>query len=100
MTTLFRSTIIVRCANNDRLRQDRASAILRQRTITSERHITSGRQVMDEGMRTLTNGVKLVGEALLPGTSLLMDGKFGEGAAHAVVGIGARILLGPIGALV
>ena len=55
---------------------------------------------MDEGTRTLTNGVKLVGEALLPGTSLLMDGKFGEGAAHAVVGIGARILLGPIGALV
>ena len=55
---------------------------------------------MDEGLRTLTNGVKLVGEAILPGTSLLMDGKLGEGAAHAVAGIGARLVLGPIGALV
>lgn len=55
---------------------------------------------MDEGLRTLTNGFKLVGEAILPGTSLLMDGKLGEGAAHAVAGIGARLVLGPIGALV
>ncbi|MGZ8998773.1 MAG: DUF6072 family protein, partial [Allosphingosinicella sp.] len=29
-----------------------------------------------------------------------MDGKLADGAAHAVVGIGARIALGPIGALV
>ena len=51
-------------------------------------------------MNTLSNGVKLVGEALLPGASLLMDGKFADGAAHAVVGLGARLFLGPIGALV
>ena len=55
---------------------------------------------MNDDLRTLTNGVKLVGEALLPGTSLLMDGKLADGAAHAVVGIGARLALGPIGALV
>jgi hypothetical protein len=55
---------------------------------------------MNEDLRTITNGVKLIGEAILPGTSLLMDGKFSEGATHAVVGIGARLAFGPIGALV
>jgi len=55
---------------------------------------------MNDDKRTLTNGVKLIGEAFLPGASLLMDGKLAEGAAHAVVGIGARLALGPIGALV
>ena len=55
---------------------------------------------MDNSLRSLTNGVKLVGEAILPGTSLLMDGKFSEGAGHVVVGLGARIVLGPLGALV
>jgi len=55
---------------------------------------------MDDSLRTLTNGAKLVGEAILPGTSLLMDGKFAEGAGHVVVGLGARLVLGPIGALV
>ena len=53
----------------------------------------------NEDLRTITNGVKLIGEAILPGTSLLMDGKFSDGAAHAVVGIGARVAFGPIGAL-
>jgi hypothetical protein len=55
---------------------------------------------MNDDLRTITNGVKLIGEAILPGTSLLMDGKFSEGTAHAVVGIGARLAFGPIGALV
>jgi hypothetical protein len=45
----------------------------------------------------LVNGAKLVGESILPGTSLLLDGKFVNGAAHAAAGIGARIALGPIG---
>jgi hypothetical protein len=48
----------------------------------------------------LTNGVKLVGESLLPGASLLMDGRFGEGAIHAVIGYGARIFLGPLGLVI
>ncbi|WP_199175656.1 DUF6072 family protein [Telmatospirillum siberiense] len=55
---------------------------------------------MPDSTEQLTNGVKLVGEALLPGTSLLMDGRFVDGAAHVVVGLGARILLGPLGVLV
>lgn len=55
---------------------------------------------MPEFTTQMTNGVKLVGEALLPGASLLMDGKFVDGAAHVVVGIGARILLGPVGVLI
>jgi len=45
----------------------------------------------------LSNGVKLVGEAVLPGASLLLDGKFINGAAHSVLGLGARAALGPIG---
>ena len=43
------------------------------------------------------NGIKMVGEAIVPGASLLMDGRLGNGAAHALVGLGARALLGPIG---
>lgn len=54
---------------------------------------------MSDSSTVLTNGAKLVGEALLPGASLLMDGKFVDGAAHMVVGLGARAMLGPIGAL-
>lgn len=52
-----------------------------------------------DSTRTLANGAKLVGETLLPGSSLLMDGRIGEGASHALVGIGARLALGPIGVL-
>lgn len=43
------------------------------------------------------NAVKLVGEAIMPGASLLMDGKILEGGAHLVVGTAARMLLGPLG---
>ena len=45
----------------------------------------------------LTNAAKLVGEAVLPGASLMMDGKLAPGAAHAIVGFGARALAGPAG---
>lgn len=45
----------------------------------------------------LANGAKLIGEAVLPGASLLLDGKFINGAAHSVAGLGARAALGPIG---
>lgn len=45
----------------------------------------------------LVNGAKLVGEAILPGASLLLDGKFINGAAHSVAGLGARAAFGPIG---
>ena len=45
----------------------------------------------------LVNGAKLIGEAVLPGASLLLDGKFINGAAHSVAGLGARAALGPLG---
>ena len=47
---------------------------------------------------TVQNAVKLVGEAaILPGTSLLLEGDFKGGAGHAVVGVLARSLFGPLG---
>lgn len=48
---------------------------------------------------TIANGVRLVGESFLPGASLFMDGKLASGAAHAVVGLGFRAVLGPAGFL-
>jgi hypothetical protein len=47
----------------------------------------------------LENAVKLVGEAFLPGASLLLDGKFLSGGAHVLVGGLAYGLLGPLGLL-
>ncbi|MFY9346648.1 MAG: DUF6072 family protein, partial [Orrella sp.] len=44
----------------------------------------------------LSNGAKLLGETIVPGASLLMDGKFANGAAHAAVGLGAKMALGPV----
>lgn len=52
---------------------------------------------MSEGIQQISNGVKLIGETILPGTSLLMDGRVKEGAAHMAAGIAARAFLGPIG---
>jgi len=53
----------------------------------------------DSGMNVISNGAKLVGETLLPGASLLMDGKFVNGVAHTAIGLGAKMALGPIGLL-
>ena len=44
-----------------------------------------------------TNAVKFIGETIVPGTSLLLDGQVGSGAVHAVGGIVGRAFLGPIG---
>ena len=52
-------------------------------------------QTQANDLNVLTNGAKLVGESVLPGASLLMDGQFVSGAAHAAIGIGARLALGP-----
>lgn len=46
---------------------------------------------------TIGNAVKLVGEGMLPGASLLLDGKIVSGAAHLLAGGLAYGLLGPIG---
>jgi len=47
--------------------------------------------------KTTNNAVKLVGEAFLPGASLLMDGKVAHGGAHLIAGVLAKALLGPVG---
>ena len=49
---------------------------------------------------TTKNAVKLIGEAFLPGASLLMDGKILAGGAHFILGTLARIALGPVGVAV
>jgi len=48
----------------------------------------------------MENAVKLVGEALLPGASLLMEGEILKGGAHMLAGFAAKALLGPIGLVV
>lgn len=50
---------------------------------------------MAEG--TGTKAVKLVGETLAPGASLVLDGDMKGGAMHLAGGIIARMALGPIG---
>ena len=48
---------------------------------------------------TAKTAVKLVGETVVPGASLLIDGQFLLGGAHLVAGVLARSFLGPVGAL-
>lgn len=43
------------------------------------------------------NGVKLVGETLLPGTSLMIDGEIKSGLGHAALGLLAAAAFGPLG---
>ena len=46
--------------------------------------------------QVVENGVKLVGETLLPGTSLMIDGNIKDGLTHAAIGLLARAALGPV----
>ena len=46
---------------------------------------------------TAQNALKLVGEAVIPGASLLMDGKILQGGVHLLAGAAAKVFLGPIG---
>ena len=46
----------------------------------------------------VVNAVKFVADqALMPGTSLLVEGKVGAGLMHSVAGIAGRVLMGPVG---
>ena len=47
--------------------------------------------------QVVENGVKLVGERFLPGTSLMMDGDIKGGLFHAALGLVAGVALGPVG---
>ena len=44
---------------------------------------------------TLTNGAKLVGDIILPGVSLAVEGDVKHGAAHAAAAVAAGAILGP-----
>jgi uncharacterized protein DUF6072 len=48
----------------------------------------------------LARGLKLAGETMVPGASLLLDGEVASGMAHLVVGTLARMAFGPLGLLV
>lgn len=50
---------------------------------------------MAEG--TGTKAVKFVGEGLLPGVSLMLDGNIKSGTLHFLGGVAGRIVLGPVG---
>lgn len=43
------------------------------------------------------NAIKLLGETVVPGASLLLDGNLASGGAHFLIGALARATLGPIG---
>ena len=48
--------------------------------------------------KPFSNALRLAGDTLIaPGTSLIIDGKIADGAAHVAVGIAARAVFGPIG---
>jgi hypothetical protein len=47
----------------------------------------------------LSRALKLAGETIAPGASLLLDGKVGVGALHFIGGTLARMAFGPLGVL-
>lgn len=47
----------------------------------------------------LSRALKLAGETIAPGASLLLDGKVGVGALHFIGGTIARVAFGPLGVL-
>jgi Family of unknown function (DUF6072) len=51
------------------------------------------------GGKLVARGLKLVGEKVVPGASLILDGNIGAGALHVVAGSLARTVLGPLGLL-
>lgn len=46
---------------------------------------------------TIDKAIKLFGEVVLPGASLLMDGKVVSGGVHVIAGAVAKATIGPIG---
>ena len=52
---------------------------------------------METSSKATDNAIKLVGEYLAPGASLLIDGKILPGTAHLVAGLLLRTAIGPLG---
>jgi hypothetical protein len=60
------------------------------------RSIIDFKQTLEKNMSdVINNGVKLVGETMLPGASLLLDGNLVNGAAHVAVGAAAAAFVAP-----
>lgn len=59
--------------------------------------ISDGIEALNSVMKpkVVENAVKLAGECLAPGASLLLDGKIVEGSAHLVIGLWSKAALGP-----
>jgi hypothetical protein len=52
---------------------------------------------MSDDPRTVVgNGLKMVGEALIPGGGLMMNGDVATGLLHTAVGFAAMAFLGPV----
>jgi hypothetical protein len=58
---------------------------------------TTSPQAEASGSLLLSRGLKLAGETILPGASLLLDGNVGAGALHLLGGALAKSALGPLG---
>ena len=56
-------------------------------------------QLESTGGVLLGRTLKLAGEAVAPGASLLLEGKVGAGATHLILGTIATMALGPLGRL-
>jgi hypothetical protein len=56
-------------------------------------------QLESSGGVLLGRTLKLAGEAVVPGASLLLEGKVGAGATHMLLGAVATMVLGPLGRL-
>lgn len=54
-------------------------------------------QLESSGGVLLGRTLKLAGEAVAPGASLLLEGKVGAGAAHLILGVIATMTIGPLG---
>ncbi len=62
----------------------------------SEHGVDEGHQEPTSGV-VVGRGIKIIGEAVAPGASLVLDGKILPGAAHLVGGLVARWAFGPVG---
>ena len=56
-------------------------------------------QLESSGGVLLGRTLKLAGEAVAPGASLLLEGRVGAGATHLILGAVATAVLGPLGRL-
>lgn len=62
----------------------------------SEHDVDEGHREPASGV-VIGRGIKILGETVVPGASLVLDGKILPGAAHLVGGLVARWAFGPVG---